>query len=164
VLRRGHGVPAGIRLLHGVLGLGEGAEEPVGDVDELAPLAHDRPQPGVAGHQASGATNWRSSSTAIFFPRAKRSMPSGTLKSTPKSSRLTVVAAEKPACVLPSAASTWTPWNSTSRDTGRVTPFSVSSPSSSYSPSPSARMAVERNVISGWSAAEKKSVLSRWAS
>jgi hypothetical protein len=39
-----HGVPAGIRLLHGILSLGQGAEQPVGEIDQLAPLAHDRAQ------------------------------------------------------------------------------------------------------------------------
>ena len=52
---RGHGVPAGVGLLDGVLGLGQGAEEPVGEVDQLTPLAHDRAQArvGLVGHRRS---------------------------------------------------------------------------------------------------------------
>src|SRR6185437_14145397 len=47
----GHGVPAGVGLLHGVFRLGERAEQPVGEVDQLTPLAHDRVQArvGLAG-------------------------------------------------------------------------------------------------------------------
>ena len=37
-----HGVPTGVGLLHSILGLGEGAEEPVGEIDQLMPLAYDR--------------------------------------------------------------------------------------------------------------------------
>ena len=44
LLLPGHGVPAGVGLLHDVLGVGQGAEEPVGEVDQLTPLAHDRAQ------------------------------------------------------------------------------------------------------------------------
>ena len=59
LLLPGHGVPAGVGLLHGVLGLGQGAEQPVGEIDQLTPLAHDRAQarigpavswPGSGGH------------------------------------------------------------------------------------------------------------------
>ena len=38
----GHGVPAGVGLLDGVLGLGQRAQQPVGEIDQLTPLAHDR--------------------------------------------------------------------------------------------------------------------------
>jgi hypothetical protein len=44
LLLPGHGVPAGVGLLHRILGLGEGAEEPVRQIDQMAPLAHDRVQ------------------------------------------------------------------------------------------------------------------------
>jgi hypothetical protein len=51
LLLRRHGVPAGVRFLDSVLGVGQGAEQPVGEIDQLAPLAHDRAQarvgPGV---------------------------------------------------------------------------------------------------------------------
>ena len=40
----GHGVPAGVGLLHGILGIGQRAQQPVGEVDQLTPLAHDRAQ------------------------------------------------------------------------------------------------------------------------
>ena len=40
----GHGVPAGVRLLDDVLGIGQGAEQPVREIDQLTPLAHDRGQ------------------------------------------------------------------------------------------------------------------------
>jgi hypothetical protein len=59
LLLPGHGVPAGVGLLHGVLGLGQGAHEPVGEVDQVTPLAHDRGRarvgpagfwPGWGGH------------------------------------------------------------------------------------------------------------------
>jgi hypothetical protein len=40
----GHGVPADIGLLNGILHLGHGAEKPVGEIDQLTPLAHDRVQ------------------------------------------------------------------------------------------------------------------------
>ncbi len=45
LLLPGHGVPAGVGLLDGVLGFGQGAEEPVGEIDQLPPLA-DQPRPG----------------------------------------------------------------------------------------------------------------------
>ena len=60
----GHGVPAGVGLLDGVLGLGQGAEQPVGEIDQLTPLAHDRVQariglavswPGSGGHGVAGS-------------------------------------------------------------------------------------------------------------
>src|ERR1700691_373800 len=38
----GHGVPAGVGLLRRVLGLGGRAQQPVGDIDQPRPLAHDR--------------------------------------------------------------------------------------------------------------------------
>ena len=44
LLLLGHGVPAGVRLLDGILSIGQGAEEPVGEIDQLTPLAHDRAQ------------------------------------------------------------------------------------------------------------------------
>jgi hypothetical protein len=44
LLLSGHGVPAGVGLLHGIFGLGQGTEEPVGEIDQLSPLAHDRVQ------------------------------------------------------------------------------------------------------------------------
>ena len=40
----GHGVPAGVGLLDDVLGVGQRAEQPVGEIDQLTPLAHDRAQ------------------------------------------------------------------------------------------------------------------------
>src|SRR6266702_4253937 len=40
----GHCVPAGVALLDGIFGLGQGAEEPVGQIDQVPPLAHDRVQ------------------------------------------------------------------------------------------------------------------------
>ena len=43
---RGHGVPAGVRLLHDILGIGQGAEESVREIDQLAPLTDDRAQAG----------------------------------------------------------------------------------------------------------------------
>ncbi len=42
LLLRGHGVPAGVGLLDGILSLGQGAQEPVSEIDQLTPLAHDR--------------------------------------------------------------------------------------------------------------------------
>ena len=60
----GHGVPAGVGLLDGILSLGQGAQQPVGEIDQLAPLAHDRAQarigpavswPGSGGHGAAGS-------------------------------------------------------------------------------------------------------------
>jgi hypothetical protein len=44
LLRPGHRVPAGVGLLHGALGLGQGIQQPVGQIDQPAPLAHDRAQ------------------------------------------------------------------------------------------------------------------------
>ena len=44
LLLPGQGVPAGVGLLHGILGLGQGAQQPVGEIDQLTPLAHDRAQ------------------------------------------------------------------------------------------------------------------------
>ena len=64
LLRPGHGVPAGVGLLDGILGLGQRAQQPVGEVDQLAPLAHDRAQarvgpaaswPGSGGHGAAAS-------------------------------------------------------------------------------------------------------------
>src|ERR1700761_1107397 len=37
LLLPGHGVPAGVGLLDGVLGLSQGAQQPVGEVDQLTP-------------------------------------------------------------------------------------------------------------------------------
>ncbi len=57
----GHAVPAGVGLLYRILGLGQGAEEPVREIDQLTPLAHDRAQArigpavswlGLGGHGA----------------------------------------------------------------------------------------------------------------
>jgi hypothetical protein len=39
LLLRGHGVPAGVGLLDGILGLGQGAQQPVRQIDQLTPLA-----------------------------------------------------------------------------------------------------------------------------
>jgi len=47
LLLPGHGVPAGVGLLDDVLGIGQGAEQPVGEVDQLTSLAHDRVQAGI---------------------------------------------------------------------------------------------------------------------
>ena len=44
LLLPGHGVPAGVGLLYDILSIGQGAEEPVGEIDQLTPLAHDRAQ------------------------------------------------------------------------------------------------------------------------
>ena len=44
LLLPGHGVPAGVGLLDGILGIGQRAQQPVGEVDQLAPLAHYRVQ------------------------------------------------------------------------------------------------------------------------
>jgi hypothetical protein len=40
----GHGVPAGVCLLDGILSVGQGAQQPVGEIDQLTPLAHVRVQ------------------------------------------------------------------------------------------------------------------------
>src|SRR4029450_13433532 len=40
----GHGVPAGVGLLYDILGVGQGAEKSVCEIDQLTPLAHDRAQ------------------------------------------------------------------------------------------------------------------------
>jgi hypothetical protein len=40
----GQGVPAGVGLLHGILGLRQGAKQPVGEIEQLPPLADDRAQ------------------------------------------------------------------------------------------------------------------------
>jgi hypothetical protein len=37
-----HGVPAGVGFLYRVLGLGQGAQQPVREIDQLPALAHDR--------------------------------------------------------------------------------------------------------------------------
>jgi hypothetical protein len=42
LLLPGHGVPAGVRLLYGILSLGQRAQEPVREINQLTPLAHDR--------------------------------------------------------------------------------------------------------------------------
>src|SRR5262249_55646040 len=39
LLLPGQGVPAGVGLLHGIFGLGQGAQQPVGEIDQLAPAA-----------------------------------------------------------------------------------------------------------------------------
>jgi hypothetical protein len=44
LLLLGHGVPAGVGLLDGILGLGQGAQQPVGEVEQLPPLADERAQ------------------------------------------------------------------------------------------------------------------------
>src|SRR5262249_36856524 len=44
LLLASHGIPAGVGLLYDVLGLGQGAEQPVREIDQLTPLAHDRAQ------------------------------------------------------------------------------------------------------------------------
>jgi hypothetical protein len=54
LLGRRHRVPAGVRLLHHVLGVGERAEQPVGEVDQLPPLVDDR-----TGHDPSDETTGR---------------------------------------------------------------------------------------------------------
>ena len=62
LLRPGQGVPASVGLLDGIFGLGQRAQEPVSEVDQLTPLAHDRVQarvgpaaswPGWGGHGAA---------------------------------------------------------------------------------------------------------------
>src|SRR5215831_18202037 len=42
LLLPGQGIPAGVGLLDGVLGVGQRAQQPVGQVDQQPPLAHDR--------------------------------------------------------------------------------------------------------------------------
>src|SRR6266568_1703854 len=63
LLPPGQGVPAGAGLLDGILGLGQGAQQPVREIDQLTPLAQDRVQariglavswPGSDGHGAAG--------------------------------------------------------------------------------------------------------------
>ncbi len=58
LLPPGQGVPAGVGLLHGVLGLGQGAKEPVGEVDQLTPLAHDRVQARIGQAPARISSVW----------------------------------------------------------------------------------------------------------
>jgi hypothetical protein len=41
---RRQGIPAGIGFLHGVLGFGQGSQQPVGEIDQLTLLAEDRGQ------------------------------------------------------------------------------------------------------------------------
>src|SRR5262249_22316552 len=64
LLLAGHGIPAGVGLLDGIFGLGQRAEEPVGEGDQLTPLTHDRVQAragpavsphGLRGHGAAGS-------------------------------------------------------------------------------------------------------------
>ena len=59
LLLLGHGIPAGVGLLHDIFGVCQGSEESVGEIDQLPPLAHDRAQAwvepavswlGLAGH------------------------------------------------------------------------------------------------------------------
>jgi hypothetical protein len=44
LLRPGHGVPAGVGLLDDIFGIGQGAKQPVSEIEQLTPLAHDRAQ------------------------------------------------------------------------------------------------------------------------
>src|SRR5260370_793197 len=44
LLLRGHGVPAGVGLLDSVLSFGQGAQQPVGEANQVTPLAHERVQ------------------------------------------------------------------------------------------------------------------------
>jgi hypothetical protein len=44
LLLGGHGVPARVGLLDGVLGVGQRTQQPVGEIDQPPPLAHDRAQ------------------------------------------------------------------------------------------------------------------------
>jgi hypothetical protein len=37
LLLSGHGVPAGVGLLDGVLSIGQGAQQPVGEIEQLTP-------------------------------------------------------------------------------------------------------------------------------
>src|SRR5512133_353668 len=48
LLLSGHGVPAGVGLLDGVLSIGQGAQQPVGEIEQLTPLADDRAQARLA--------------------------------------------------------------------------------------------------------------------
>ena len=54
----GHGVPAGVGLLDGVLGLGQGAQQPVGEIDQLTPLAHDRVQARIGPAACLARIGW----------------------------------------------------------------------------------------------------------
>jgi hypothetical protein len=60
----GQGVPAGVGLLHGILGLGQGAQQPVGEIDQLTPLAHDRAQT-----RAGPAESWPDGVVMVPAPR-----------------------------------------------------------------------------------------------
>lgn len=91
-------------------------------------------------------------------------MPSGMLKSMPKSSRRIFAVAMKPLCSFPSPGCSAAPVNSTESVTGLVMLLMVRSPSASYSSLPTSRMALDVNVRVGCASAEKKSVDSRWAS
>jgi hypothetical protein len=53
LLLSGHGVPAGVGLLDSVLSIGQGAQQPVREVDQLTPLADDRAQARIGP-----ATSW----------------------------------------------------------------------------------------------------------
>src|SRR5262249_30788992 len=57
LLLRGHGVPADVGLLDGILSLGQGAQEPVRQIDQSAALAHDRGQTWVG--LAVSSPDWR---------------------------------------------------------------------------------------------------------
>jgi hypothetical protein len=66
------GVPAGVGLLDGVLGLGEGSQQPVAEVDQMAALAEDR-----VGHRCSrpfvaspSLTRQRAETSGLTFPGA----------------------------------------------------------------------------------------------
>jgi hypothetical protein len=68
LLLPGHGIPAGVGLLDGILGLGQGAQQPVGEIEQLTPLADERAQArvgparswlGWGGHGAGGSLGGR---------------------------------------------------------------------------------------------------------
>jgi MFS family permease len=48
--------PAGVGLLHGVLGLGQRRQQPVGEIDQPAPLAHDHAQSRIRAHGPIGSS------------------------------------------------------------------------------------------------------------
>ena len=74
LLLPGHGVPAGVGLLDGILSLGQGAQQPVGEIDQLAPLAHDRAQARVGP-----AVSWPGSGAhAGGLPRSQSALTTST--------------------------------------------------------------------------------------
>jgi len=104
----------------------------------------------VADRPALGYLRKSATSTSSRTSLASRNPPvsSGAFQVRSQSSRLTLVAAEKPDFRLPHG-SVPTPRNSRSKVTGRVTPRIVRSPSIFQTPSSAGRIAVLRKVIVG---------------